>query len=118
MSDRLAEERLCHFLKEFADDQCSREILLLLGRHPHTRLSRLAIVHALDGGRLDTERALRLLGERGLLNRGNGNGVSLYSLTDSEPLRGLVQQMAALDRGQWKLLLDTVYLQNPSARPS
>lgn len=99
-------ERLCQFVRECGDDQCSLELLLFLGKHPDTRFCRLAIVHALNAQRRDIERALRHLINKGLVKICAGNGVPLYSLTEAEPPRSLVLDLAALDWRQWQVLLE------------
>ena len=77
-------DRLHELIKEYADDQCCQEVLRFLGRHPHTRFSRLTIVHALNGYRWGTERALSQLTDAGLVKRYAENGITLYSLSVDE----------------------------------
>jgi hypothetical protein len=52
-----------------------------LGRHPRTRFSRLAIVHALNGYKWGTEQALNRLTDDGVIKRYIENDVPLYSLS-------------------------------------
>jgi hypothetical protein len=73
-------EKLPEVIGEYADDQYCREVILFLRQHPHTRFSRLAIVHALNGYKWYTEQALNRLTDDGMVKRYNENGVSLYSL--------------------------------------
>jgi hypothetical protein len=75
-----AREKLHEVIGEYADDQYCREVILFLGQHPRTRFSRLAIVHALNGYKWCTERALNRLTNDGVVKRYNENGVPLYSL--------------------------------------
>jgi len=93
----IAVDKLSQFMKEYDSDQCSLELLLFLGRHPRTRFSRLAIVHALNAWRLDIERALRRLGERGLVKTYTENGTSFYSLTEDKSLCSPVLDLLKTD---------------------
>jgi N-glycosylase/DNA lyase len=72
--------KLQELIEEHADDQYCQEILLFLGRHPHTRFSRLTIIHALNGYRWCTEQALSRLTDDGVVKRYIENDVTLYSL--------------------------------------
>ena len=74
------EEKLSQLPREYANDPCCREVLVFLRRHPHTRFSRLAIVHALNGHRLYVEQALNHLTDSGVIRRYLKNNVPLYSL--------------------------------------
>ena len=89
VTQEAAIDKLSQFIKEYDGDQCSLELLLFLGRHPHTRFSRLVIVHALDARRVDIDRALQHLINKGLVVMHAENGVPLYSLTEDESLRSL-----------------------------
>ncbi len=110
VSETTLQERLCQFTKEYTDDQCCLlEILQFFGRYPHTRFSGLAVIHALNGRRFYTERALKYLIDKGVVKRYSENNVSLYSLTEDEELRSLVLNLAKLDWGQWQLLLKQIY---------
>jgi hypothetical protein len=112
MLDPLQKEELSQFIAEFADDQCSRELLLFLGRHPHTRFGRLVLVHTLSAQNRDIERTFRHLVSKGVVKTCAENGVSLYWLTEAEPQHSLVLHMAALNRPEWQLLLERVCAQN------
>jgi hypothetical protein len=68
-------------IKRYADDRSCQEVILFLGRHPHIRFSRLAIVHALNGYKLYTERALNHLANDGVVKRYVKNNLPLYSLS-------------------------------------
>ena len=100
------EEKLCQFIREYGDDWCSLELLRFLGRHPHTRFCRLAIVPAVNRGTLDIEGALRHLMDKGLVTVHAANGVHFYSLTEDESLRSLALSLAALDWRRWQLMLE------------
>jgi len=73
--------KLWELIEGYADDQYCQEILLFLGRHPHTRFSQLTIIHALNGYRWCTEQALSRLTDDGVVKRYVENDVTLYSLT-------------------------------------
>ncbi len=99
------EDKLCQFIKDYCDGQCSQELLLFLGRHRQARFSYLAILHALGARRLDIDRALQHLMNKGLVKMSIAdNGLPLYSLTRDESLFGLVSGLAALDWWQWQII--------------
>ncbi|MFH1382987.1 MAG: hypothetical protein ABIH70_08895 [Chloroflexota bacterium] len=114
MPDTLPKDELCQFVNEFADDQCSLELIQFWGRHPHTRFSQLTLIHAFDRRRSETERTLRRLIAKGLVKTSTGNGVIFYWLTETEPLRSLVLRLTELDWYQWQLLLKEIYLRDSS----
>ncbi len=110
VAETTLQEKLCQFIKQHVDDQCCLlELLQFFGRYPHTRFSGLAVIHALNGRRLHTERALRYLVDKGVVKKRSENNVSLYSLTEDESLRSLILDLAKLDWGQWQLLLRQIY---------
>ncbi len=106
-SDIVAE--LCQFAREYADDQCSLELLQFFGRFPHTRFGELAVYRALNSRKLFVGRALKSLTDKKLVRRDVENSVPIYSLTGDETLRNLVLNLARLNRSQWQLLLRQVY---------
>lgn len=99
------EEKLCEFLSEFANDECAREVLQLLCRHPRTRLSRLAIQHAVDWRRPDVDKALGTLINRRVAESQIENEQAVFGLTKQEPQRTLAVKVGALDMAQWQALL-------------
>ena len=80
VTQEIATDNLVQFTKKYDSDPCSLELLLFLRRHPYTRFSHLAIVHALDACKFDVERAIIHLEEKGLLKSHTESGVSFYSL--------------------------------------
>jgi len=74
-------EKLDEVIKGYADDRSCQEVLLFLGRHPRTRFSRLAIVHALNGYKWYTEQALNRLTDDGVVKRYAESDLPLYSLS-------------------------------------
>jgi hypothetical protein len=75
-------EKLSQSLGEYATDPCCQEVLVFLRRHPHTRFSRLAIVHASNSRRLYVEQALSHLTNSGVIRRHLENNVPFYSLKE------------------------------------
>jgi hypothetical protein len=73
-------EKLYEVIKGYADDRSCQEVLLFLGRHPRTRFSRLAIVHALNGYKWYTEQALNRLASDGVIKRCLEGTIPLYTL--------------------------------------
>ncbi len=110
VAETALQERLRQFINQYADDQCCLlELLQFFGRYSHTRFSMLTVIHALNGRRLYTERALRHLIDKGVVKRYSENNVSLYSLTEDESLCSLALELAKLDWCQWQLLLGQTY---------
>ncbi len=104
------EKSLYRFLQEHDDNRVKKELLLFWAMHPNARFDRRAICYALDCSKLEAERALRAMVEEGMLENNTCNGVILYSLTEDEPLRGLVSDLAKLDWRQWQLAFRQTYL--------
>jgi hypothetical protein len=69
-------------IRKYANDRSCQEVLFFLGRHPHARFSRLAIVHALNGYKSYTEQALNHLANDGVVKRYVKNNLPLYSLSE------------------------------------
>ncbi len=106
MHEIVIEEKLRDFVKDYCDGRCSMQLLLFLGKHPHARFSQLAMVHALDARKTEIEKALTYLSDKRLVVTWNAeNGLPFYSLTEQEPLCGLVSGLVALDWWQWQLML-------------
>ena len=107
--DQQHQEKLCHFMEEYDSDLCSLELLLFLVRHPHTRFSRLAIVHALNSWRLDVEKALQNLKNKGLITVSHDNGTTYYSLTENESVRYSILDLLEADAYSWRPVLHQHY---------
>ena len=103
--DTTVEEKLHQFIKEYGCDRCSLEVLWFLSRHPQTRFSRLAIVHASNSPRLDVEKALRHLRDRQLLTTYSENGTDFYLLTQNESLHKLLLKLLSTEWIQWQRVL-------------
>jgi hypothetical protein len=81
VSQVASRDKLYEAIKGYADDRSCQEVLLFLGRHPRTRFSRLAIVHALNGYKWYTEQALNRLTSDGVIRRCVEGDLPLYSLS-------------------------------------
>jgi len=103
------EEKLCQFVKDYVDDYYCLELFRFFGAHPRTHFNRLAIIHALsvNGGKLYIERALGRLIDKGMIKAYNDSNISLYSLTEDEPLHSLILGLSKLDWHQWQWVLRT-----------
>lgn len=109
-SQTTVEEKVSQFMKEYADDRyCLLELLRFFGRHPHTRFSRLVIVHALNSQRFSTEKALKYLLDNEVVQLSLENNVPLYSLATEESLRNLALHVAKLDWYHWHVVIEQVY---------
>ena len=105
MSAMTLEERQCQLLKECTDDPHCLRLIQFFGRFPNARFSRLAIIHALNDGKVPVEKALTRLTEKEVLYTIPLNKVTLYYLTQEEPIRRFVLGLAQLDRSQWRQLM-------------
>jgi len=107
MNCRMTEDEIQIFMREFADDYESPEmlrLLRLLGRHPYTRFSRLALADSLDMKPKDIDRTINRLKAKGMLQTIEGKATALYALTESGPWRELITKTATLDFRQLSLL--------------
>jgi hypothetical protein len=76
------EEKISQLPSEYANDLYCQEVLIFLRRHPYTRFSQLAIVHALNSHRLYVEQALNHLTNSGVIRSYLKNNVPFYSLKE------------------------------------
>ena len=78
-------ERTPQLYSKYEDDFHCVELLEFLGKHPYTRFSRLALVHAINNGKLIAiDKALKRLVNDGLLREYPDKIVTLYSLIIDE----------------------------------
>jgi len=103
--ERAIEEKLYQFIRKYANEQLKMELLTFWGRHPNTKLSKLAIYHVQDCRKIDVCRALEDIAEAGLVDTHIHNGTLLYSLTTNEEKRQLVIKLATLGWDQWQFVL-------------
>ena len=108
----LTEKQLLRLLKQYASDRLKMELLAFWGRHPNAKFTRGAISCALDCKKLDMDRALKDLVERGLVDMHKHNGVTFYALTTNEERRRVALELAALGWDQRRLMLRRVGQQN------
>ncbi len=109
MQEIVVEGKLRQFIREYCDGRGSLQLLLFLGRHPLARFSQLAIVHALDAQKTDTDEAIQHLTDKGLVvTRIAENGLCFYSLTEDESLRDRVSELVTLDWWQFQLMLEQI----------
>jgi len=108
----LTEEQLLRFLEQYAGDRLKTELLAFWGRHPNAKFTRSAISCALDCKKLDMDRALKDMVERGLVDMHKHNGVTFYSLTANEERRRVALELAALGWDQRRLMSRRVGQQN------
>jgi hypothetical protein len=83
------------------------ELLRFFGAHPNTRFNRLAVIHVLseEGSKLEVERALVHLTDKGVVKSCIESNAHLYILTKDEAIRRLVLELARLEWSQWQLIL-------------
>ncbi|AKG53403.1 hypothetical protein DGWBC_0728 [Dehalogenimonas sp. WBC-2] len=96
-------DELRQFMRQFAGDYESREMLRLLGRHPFTRFNRLALADSLRMRLCDVDRAINHLKDKGLLITIDGQKTALYTLTAVEPWHDMVRKTAEQDYCQFLL---------------
>jgi hypothetical protein len=102
------EDKVSNFIKSFADDLCSLELLLFFSRHPNARFNRSAVTHALTTKQYDTGVALKRLTEQKLIIICLEHGITLYALTKEEPARSLALELINIDQKQWQALLEQI----------
>ncbi|WP_076003761.1 hypothetical protein [Dehalogenimonas formicexedens] len=88
------------FMREFADDYESKEMLRLLGRHPYCRFNLQALADSLGMKPKDLGRTINRLQEKGLVRTFESKDKALYALTENEAWRDLITKTAALDYRQ------------------
>ena len=108
-SESTIKEEVHRFIQEFASDHYCLELMVFFGRHPHTRFSRLAVIHALNSRKLYTEKALKHLVSHGVVRNCLENNVPLYSLTEVETPRNWALDLAKFDWCEWQSLLKQIY---------
>jgi DNA-binding MarR family transcriptional regulator len=104
MNCSVTENEIRIFIREFADDYDSREVLRLLGRHPYTRFNLSALADSLDMKPKDVGRTINRLEEKGLVRTIECKATALYALTENESKRDLITKTAALDYRQMATL--------------
>lgn len=93
------------FIKSFADDLYSLELLLFFSRHPNAQFNRTAVLHAVTTKKFDTGIALKNLIDKKLVMVHAENGIMLYALTKDEPAHSLASQLVTIDQRQWQIIL-------------
>jgi hypothetical protein len=83
-------------------------LLRFFAAHPNGRFSRLAVIHAIDDDCTgwEMEQALEEMVRERILNVNRDSGTTFYMLTQEEPLRRLVLNMAIFDWRDWQLVLE------------
>lgn len=104
------EEKLSEYVRSYQDDRCClMEMLRFLGKHPNTRFSRRALVHALKSERHRVvERGLKYLTDSGVASSDSEKGILLYALAKTGPMRDWALNLARVDWHQWQTLLKEV----------
>jgi hypothetical protein len=112
----LAEENLYRFLEEYGNNREKSQLLAFWGMHPNARFTRYVICYGLDLSKLEADIALRALVDAGVVDTHKHNGLTLYSLTKNEEKRQLVMELAALEWGQWQLMLRRIERRDKSVK--
>jgi hypothetical protein len=99
---------LCNFIKEFADDLYSLELLLFFSRHPNARFNRTAVLHAVITKQFDTGITLKKLIDKKLVVTYSENGITLYALTKEEPSHTTAAQLISIDQRQWQNIVEGI----------
>ena len=103
-----SEEKRHQLLGEYANSLPCLRLIQFFGRFPSARFSRLAIIHALNDGKIPIEKALNQLADKQILDIIYLNKVVLYALTQDEQRRRLVLELAQLDLNQWQHLIKSI----------
>ncbi len=108
--------KLTQIVNGYTHDHCGLlELLRFLGKHPHTRFSRLARSHVLNDRKVSTERALRYLVDKEVVKAQGENGIRVFSLTTEEPVRSWALDLGRLDYARWNGLLRQITLESLEA---
>jgi hypothetical protein len=108
LKDIEIEDKLCAFIRDLGDDLCCLELLLFFSRHPHARFNRTAVLHATTGKQFDNGIALKRLIEKKIVVMYHENGISLFALTQQEPVHTLAAEMINIDQRQWQRILEQI----------
>ena len=103
----IEQDTLFQFINKYSKNRYYLELLRFFGIHPSTRFNRLAIIYALSegGGKLEVEKALVHLTEKGVVKSCIESNAQLYSLTGCEAIRRQVLKLSKLEWHQWQLIL-------------
>jgi hypothetical protein len=105
----VVEKQLTRYIENYTDDwHCLLELLRFLGKHPFTRFSQLAIVHALENQGVLVSRGLKYLVENELVTEEVENSIHLFSLATTEQTQTWTLEIGQLDWCQWQSLLRKV----------
>jgi hypothetical protein len=105
----VVEIQLIQYIEDYTDDRrCLLELIRFLGKHPFTRFSRLAIIHALKDQSILVSRGLTYLVEKELVTEEVENSIHLFSLATTENTRTFTNELSQLDWCQWQSLLRQV----------
>lgn len=103
IADTAREEKIRQLIFDYIGDlDCLVEFIRFWGKHPSTRFNQAAIIHALDCQEPHhVERALAYLLNREVIRE---YGKNLYYLTEAEPLRSQLLNIARFDWSQQNLI--------------
>ncbi len=106
-AENTSRQSLSQIIKNHECDHYCAELLRFFGAHPNTRFSKLAVVHALseNGSKLNIERALTDLTNKGVVKTYTQNKIHLYALAADELIHRLVSDLAKLDWHQFHAAL-------------
>lgn len=117
MQNTIVEDKMLQFIKDCWENQYSLEILLFLGRHPCAQFNQMVFVRGSTEQRLDLERAMRTLINKGLVKVFTNTYVPLYSLTQDEPTHSLVLKLVSLSRYQLQLAMTQIHEKRETPAP-
>lgn len=110
MASNVSEGKIRQLVSEYADDRdCLLDFLRFWGRHPSTRFNQAAIIHALDCQEPGhVERALTYLINREVIREQGKNQGTCYRLTEAEPWRSELLNIARFDWSQQNLIQEKI----------
>lgn len=103
-------QNIGEILKKIIDDRCCLSLLRFFLVHPNGRFSKLAIIHGLDGfnRRPEVENALDRLVNDGVLKESIENKVCYFQLTNQEPIRHMLLDLARFDWHRCQMVLENI----------
>lgn len=100
-------DTLFKLIGKYRNKRYCLELLRFFGIHPNARFNRLAVIHTLSegGSKLEVEKALAHLINKGVVESCVESNARLYTLTRDEAIRTQVVKLGKLEWPRWQLIL-------------
>lgn len=102
---KVANNKLCSFLKGNDFTKMELRLLAFWSRHPHAKLSLYSIASALDSAKFNLREAISLLVKKNvLIEQRNNNDLITYSLAGDWNTKEFIEELSRMDWNQLKVL--------------